>query len=241
VSTWATSIKHARWMLPDTVARGPLSRYGDLMASIFPNLPRCLPSSPRWDTGAHFLYCNQNNHQLGADGYDNYQAPMADGAELFRRRMWVRGVLDFHDFQKIPVGAGLVCNEKVASVRTIENSVFVGIQREFGASLPLLTESRSLVYTNEAYGTTQRKQVEIPVPSESTSVCLNPTELLKYSMLTSNLHKIHYDPAYCRSEGLRDVVVHGPLMVSLILYWLTSTRKQHVGRFRYKNIEPCFV
>ena len=49
-----------------------------------------------WFQGFHFLFNNQLNTKLGSDGYDNYQAPVNEqGEQLYLRRMWARGELEF--------------------------------------------------------------------------------------------------------------------------------------------------
>lgn len=105
----------------------------------------------------------------------------------------------------------------------------------------LLCETRTLVYTNELY-TPVSKKSKVLTPDISQEISINATHLLKYSMLTYNLHKIHYDPEYCKVENLPGIIVHGPFMVTLLLSWFKINFKdKEIKSFDYKNIQPCFI
>ena len=65
--------------------------------------------------------------------------------------------------------------------------------------------------------------------------------LFRYSALTFNAHRIHYDADYCRDvEGYPGVVVHGPLIATLLLD-LCVRNQRPVGRFAYRAEAPLFL
>ncbi|VVT46166.1 uncharacterized protein SAPINGB_P001079 [Magnusiomyces paraingens] len=76
--------------------------------------------------------------------------------------------------------------------------------------------------------------------------------LFRYSALTFNSHRIHYDPLYASQvEGLPDCVVHGPFTVSLALAWIynsvlpqmskTLGKDLKIKRYSYRSLLPLFV
>lgn len=88
----------------------------------------------------------------------------------------------------------------------------------------------------------------IIAPSGATHrLTLTPSSVLlfRYSALTFNSHRIHYDPLYCQQvEGFPDTVVHGPLSLSLIMNWIASSvipDNVQIKRFAYKNLLPMFA
>jgi hydroxyacyl-ACP dehydratase HTD2-like protein with hotdog domain len=75
---------------------------------------------------------------------------------------------------------------------------------------------------------------------------LTPTTslLFHYSALTFNAHAIHIDPQYSRKvEGLRNLLVHGPLSLTLMLAALRSQLGpgEYVKRIDYRNVAPLFA
>jgi 3-methylfumaryl-CoA hydratase len=72
---------------------------------------------------------------------------------------------------------------------------------------------------------------------------LTPTEtlLFRFSALTFNTHRIHYDAPYARDvEGYAGLVVQGPLTATLLLNWAT-TLFGPVRAFRFRALAPAFA
>ena len=70
----------------------------------------------------------------------------------------------------------------------------------------------------------------------------DPVLLFRYSALTFNGHRIHYDRRYVTEvEGYPGLVVHGPLIATLLLDLLRRERPDaEVATFRFKAIRPTF-
>ncbi|PQE16669.1 prephenate dehydratase protein [Rutstroemia sp. NJR-2017a BBW] len=71
-----------------------------------------------------------------------------------------------------------------------------------------------------------------------------PSLLFRFSALTFNAHAIHLDPQYCREiEGHRNLLVHGPLSLVVMLTVLTSQLPKGViiKQFDYRNLAPLYV
>lgn len=69
--------------------------------------------------------------------------------------------------------------------------------------------------------------------------------LFRFSALTFNAHSIHLDQEYTRNqEGYRNLLVHGPLTLTLLLSVLQkqlSIRNLHIKDIEYRNLAPLFV
>jgi 3-methylfumaryl-CoA hydratase len=77
----------------------------------------------------------------------------------------------------------------------------------------------------------------------SRSVEPDTTLLFRYSALTFNGHRIHYDQAYSRDEeGYPDLVVHGPLTATLLQQFaLEQCGGRRLKRFDFRGVTPLFV
>lgn len=72
----------------------------------------------------------------------------------------------------------------------------------------------------------------------------SPSLLFRFSALTFNAHAIHLNPQYCREvEGYRNLLVHGPLTLVLMLSVLRSQLKQgeKIKSFDYRNLAPVYA
>ncbi|KAK6463106.1 hypothetical protein DFJ63DRAFT_318278 [Scheffersomyces coipomensis] len=258
---WVKFIKLQQWNLKDNLSIGSHNKLIDLLNDIFQ--PHAYSSQPNLNhfikplstinqlngiqSGFHFLYCNQSNLQLGHDGYDNYQAPydISNGTSLYLRRMWVKGDITFNR-TNIESNDLIECEEKVSSVRIVQDSVFVNIIRDFinkNKENSILQESRTLVYTNELYNdppiTTSFIDSHL---TDSIDLKLSQQDLLKYSMMTFNLHKIHISRQYsCNVENLSNLIIHGPLMITLLLQWFEKVNQKSIVSINYKIIRPIFM
>ncbi|KAI5965645.1 uncharacterized protein KGF55_001007 [Candida pseudojiufengensis] len=192
---------------------------------------------------------------IGSDGYDNYQAPTdlnnKVDHQLFLRRLWVKGDLNF--IASPQINSTLKCIENVKNVRYLNDNAFVSIERKFYElnnlgqyKDPNLIENRVMMYTNDLYH--QQQPQDSPkdiVPSNLQHKIyfkLTSIDLLKYSMLTYNLHKIHYDYKYSNCiENLPNLLVHGPFQITLLLYYFQCKYpNQVIKSFTYRTFNPCF-
>ncbi|AOW00869.1 hypothetical protein LXG23DRAFT_26875 [Yarrowia lipolytica] len=209
--------------------------------------------------GFHMAYFNPCDPEptLASDGYSEQQAP----GEPYVNRMWLGGSVEFHKGRQLSMGEQSTCSESLVQVRepgssTSGDKLLVTIQRDLRndsapAEEPAVTEKRTLIYmkaeTGQKRGATFEKIISPPDrATHSVSFVPSSTLLFRYSALTFNGHKIHYDPDYAREvESLPAVIVHGPLTVTLMLTWMNGVIQKdlpgkRIAAFEYKNVLPLF-
>lgn len=242
---WSSVVKNNRWNFQDIASVGAVNHMTRLLGQIVLN-KSCDSFCNYLSPGYHFLFNNQLNEHLGSDGYDNYQAPVAEDRELFARRMWVKGSLQFH--HPIKINQLLSCREKVALCKYIDGQAFVNVEREFNcteSNKSLLKEIRMLMYTNKPYANDKSSSsVEDPngLPTHTQKLTVNESQVLKFSCLSYNLHKIHLDSRYCQKEGLTDIILQGPFIITIGLNWfLQLYPNSSIKSFNYKNVNPVYI
>jgi len=162
------------------------------------------------------------------------------------RRMWAGGRLRFHR----PLRVG----ERVEQVSTIDRVdeksgragplVFVTVRHAVSNTAGLaIEEEQDLVYRDPPKGD-EGTQTAQPAPTGPWRRQIAPDEtlLFRYSALTFNGHRIHYDRRFATvSEGYPGLVVHGPLIATLLLDLLRRhLPSASVERFIFKALRPTF-
>lgn len=225
-----------QWVLMDSMS-STHSQY--LKASLYSYFNVQKPLGRFLPSGYHLIYFNPKHEEseLSQDGYDAHQTP--DNFD-FKRRLWIGGQIDFH--KPIAYDKAAACVETVESSKKFGQNQIVTIQREIvSEGLIALVEKRSLFYTDELY---KEGVPRIPQKSPSHTHEMKPTDILlfRYSGLTFNSHKVHYSKNYAMKEGYPDVIVHGPLTITLLLEWFSTLFGDLIVKsFKYKNVAPLFA
>jgi 3-methylfumaryl-CoA hydratase len=166
------------------------------------------------------------------------------------RRMWAGSRIEF--LAPIPVGATMLRRSSIASVEgksgTSGDMVFVTVRHEISfEGTAALIEEQDVVYREppkaDAAGGTPRAAKEPPPQSEWTrTVTPDPVQLFRYSALTFNGHRIHYDRDYCRDvEGYPGLVVHGPYSATLLVdHFLRRRPRARIARLQFRARAPLF-
>ncbi|KAG8152675.1 FAS1-like dehydratase domain-containing protein [Burkholderia catarinensis] len=209
-------------------------------------LPATLP--PLW----HWLYFLPGERQsnLGVDGH-----PQRGGflpPVTLPRRMWAGGRLRF--LRPLAVDAPV---QRRSTIRSVQGKsgrsgrlVFVTVLHEIGdAEGVAIREEQDIVYRDApppaAAGAPAPQPAPAPAPADeqySRVVTPDPVLLMRFSALTFNGHRIHYDRPYAmQEEGYPGLVVHGPLIAMLLMEELRRTHPgKIVRRFEFKAVSPLF-
>ncbi len=201
------------------------------------------PLPPFW----HHLYALEpvRAADTGADGHPRlglFLPPVP-----LPRRMWAGGRLYIRRLPRI--GQNL---RKTSTIRTITpkrgrsgSLVFVLLEHRFADDAgELFIEEQDIVYREPRPLAADAMPWRMPAPARATRDW-TPDEVLlfRYSALTYNGHRIHYDLAYAREvEGYPGLVVHGPLLATLMLDLLRDTWPEaRLARFSFRALRPLFA
>jgi 3-methylfumaryl-CoA hydratase len=111
---------------------------------------------------------------------------------------------------------------------------------------PRLVEEQDLVYRSDDSSTTSFSPASEPLGAQTTPwgthPRINPCLLFRFSALTGNAHRIHYDQPYATAvEGYPGVVVHGPLLAVYMAELVrTHSRGRTVGEYEFRLLRPVF-
>jgi 3-methylfumaryl-CoA hydratase len=161
------------------------------------------------------------------------------------RRMWAGGQLTFHN--RLMVGDHVERVSNIADVTVKEGRTgvlcFVTLHHEISSSAGLLiTERQDLVYrpaAGSASGTA--KPEELPPAQWRRTQKADPVLLFRFSALTFNGHRIHYDRPYAMEvENYPGLVVHGPLQASWLLNFAAEIKGAAPRQFSFRGVNPLF-
>ena len=119
---------------------------------------------------------------------------------------------------------------------------FVTVRHEITGPRGLaVDEEQDIVYRNESLKATSAKH-ETETPEWSKIVTPDTTMLFRFSAITFNAHRIHYDSAYTREkEGYPDLVMNGGLTTLLLWDLATSKTGKDLKASTSRNLRPLFV
>ncbi|WP_084421636.1 FAS1-like dehydratase domain-containing protein [Henriciella litoralis] len=178
--------------------------------------------------------------ELGEDGHPRSQGLLP--AMPLSARMWAGGTVVFR--APLSVGDVVTRQTKVTSIEEKSGSagplLFVALAHEYCVGQQtVVSEIQNLVYRNPA--APKPPPPADPARSETTFET-DPRQLFRYSALTFNTHRIHYDQAYARNvEGYQDLVVHGPLQATLMVNFLAGALGHARIGLRYRGLAPLYV
>lgn len=225
----------------DTVAPELVKRFAAATDQNLPAAGRALP--PLWHYG---LFATETpTARLGADGHPprgSFMPPVT-----LPRRMFAGAALRFHN--PLLIGEPVSKASEIAAVDAREGRsgslVFVRVNIRFlrGETL-CIEEEQTIVYRNDG------PPLAAVVPSANLATSAvdaseewlpNSVALFRFSAVTFNAHRIHYDQAYATGvEGYPALVVHGPF-TALKLCNFASRLLGPLRSFRFRGEAPLFV
>jgi len=202
------------------------------------------PLPPGWQ----WLFFNPTVRRsgLGVDGHPargGFLPPVA-----LPRRMWAGSRIEY--LSELPIDALALRRSRIARIEEKSGKrgtlCFVTVEHVTHCDgRDCIIEEQDIVYR------------EPPPPSSAAAAAArhedqatwrrtvepDTTLLFRYSALTFNGHRIHYDQAYARNEeGYPDLVVHGPLTATLLQQFaLEHGGGRALARFEFRGVTPLFV
>jgi len=193
---------------------------------------------------AHWLYFLPvyPESEVGPDGHalkGSFLPPVA-----LPRRMWAGSRLEF--LRPLRLGSAIRKRSVIAAVTQKEGRsgplVFVTVRHEVSdAGGPVLTDEHDIVFRGES----ALAAADTPAPAGEAwrrEIRPDPVLLFRYSAVTFNSHRIHYDNPYVtRVEGYPGLVVHGPLIATLLVDLLRRNRPDTILRhYRFRAVKPLY-
>ena len=201
--------------------------------------------------GLHWCLClpDAPTAELGVDGHPvkgGFLPPIP-----LPRRMWASSSVSFdHPLQ---LGDAVSCVSTIASIEEKSGKtgdlVFVAVDHETRVGQQVtIRERQNIVYREPATSAAPAK----PVSTKPADLSgwdwqrqIMPSEplLFRYSALTFNSHRIHYDKSYAvQEEGYPGLVVQGPLMATLLLNLAANELGANkLSRFSFRGQSPAFA
>jgi 3-methylfumaryl-CoA hydratase len=198
--------------------------------------------------GWHWILFNPfvPRRMLGVDGHPKrggFLPPVP-----LPRRMWAGGRLSYPG--SLIVGSEAVRTSTIDKVEAKSGRggqlVFVTVTHRIACDgRDCIVEEQDIVYREAAVpGAPAPAATPAPEGAEwSEPVEPDTTLLFRYSALTSNGHRIHYDQAYAKNEEhYPGLVVHGPLTATLLQNLARKTRRgADLAQFEFRGVSPLFV
>ncbi|KQI68215.1 acyl dehydratase [Loktanella sp. 3ANDIMAR09] len=191
--------------------------------------------------GQHvYFWTPEPPHGLADNGHAAQDAGLPDLG--LPRRMWAAGRLVFHCDLLAGVRA-----ERRTRIETITQKdgrsgrlAFVRLRHDIRQRQTLaLTEWQDIVYRATDADTPEPPRA--PTDQTDTRVHhFDSVTLFRYSALTFNGHRIHYDDPYARAQGYGGLVVHAPLLAHLLMDFATDALGP-LRSFDYRATAPLLV
>jgi 3-methylfumaryl-CoA hydratase len=198
---------------------------------------------------AHWLYFLPRHRQseIGPDGHakrGGFLPPVP-----LPRRMWAGGRLTWEANNPLQVGQVVQRHSRIERVQHKQGRsgelVFVLVQHEIHNERGLaITEEHDIVYRAAP------EPGEAPPPPQAATITApwqrpwlaDEVMLFRFSALTFNGHRIHYDRSYVtQTEGYPGLVVHGPLIATLLVdLWRHQHPQATLTHFAFKALRPTF-
>ena len=192
---------------------------------------------------AHWLYFlpNYRQSEAGPDGHalrGSFLPPVP-----LARRMWAGSRLEF--LRPLRVGARIARLSRIQDVTPKEGRsgplVFVTVRHEVSDEEgPVLTDEHDIVFRGEsALG-----GKPVPAATDETwrrEIRPDPVLLFRYSAVTFNSHRIHYDHPYTTEvEGYPGLVVHGPLIATLLVDLVRRHSNVTLRTYSFRALRPLY-
>lgn len=199
---------------------------------------------PLW----HWLYFLPSERQsdIGADGHarrGGFLPPIP-----LPRRMWAGSEFEFR--APLRVGDAMSRTSTIVDVNHKQGRTgplaFVKVRHEIrcnGAADPAIVEVHDIVYRQARQpGDVDPPPVAAPAAAWKRQIVPDDVLLFRYSALTFNGHRIHYDRKYVTEvEGYPGLIVHGPLIATLLLDLLRRQLPDaDVAAFSFRARRPTF-
>lgn len=178
---------------------------------------------------------------LGEDGHPkrgSFLPPVS-----LPRRMWAGGAVSFD--APLRIGDLVERRSRIADVTLKEGRsgplCFVTVEHVLSVDgTCAISERQDIVYRGEGRaGASDESPAAAPTGAHARRIVASPALLMRYSSVTFNAHRIHYDLAYAQGvEGYPGLIVHGPLQATLLCHHAATLNGSTPRRFTFRSLAP---
>jgi len=231
------------WIGRQEIAKGVAN--SDPLAGLAALLDHEAPPTRELPPLSHWLYFLKHVRQseLGEDGHPK-RGGFLPPVEL-PRRMWAGGRLTFH--APIPIGAALQRRSAIKGVSAKAGAtgdmVFVTVNHEiFADGVAAISEEQDIVYRDVPKSAAPPAKPETRISQHTRRIVPDPVLLFRFSALTFNAHRIHYDRDYAVNvECYPGLVVQGPFIAILLAdHYLRQNLRARISQFSFRAQRPLF-
>ncbi len=223
----------------DIVTPGLVERFAATFAGL-------LPQGTHAPLGIHWCLAPPAaaGGELGEDGHPRrggFLPPVP-----LQRRMWAGGQVTF--LEPIEVGDRVTRRSRIGDVAHKSGRsgelVFVTVEHELATTRGIaIRERQDIVYREAATGRAMPGPSPLQSQPQDADVCetvpCDSVMLFRYSALTFNGHRIHYDRAYATGvEHYSGLVVHGPLQATCLMNLAARLLRQTSFSLSYRGVAP---
>jgi 3-methylfumaryl-CoA hydratase len=208
-----------------------------------PSAPRVGdPLPPLW----HWIFFTPRARQseLGADGHPKLGGFMPPVP--LPRRMWAGGRLAFH--APLRIGETATRETEILSIKHKDGKqgalIFLTLRHRLSNGAGLAIEEEQDIAYRKSSITPEPAPSKEPLARAQWRDAIEPTPTLlqRYSAITFNGHRIHYDLLYATAvEGYPGLVVHAPLTATLLVDALIRHVGAPIASFRFRGLAPLFA
>mgnify|MGYP001335646445 CR=1 FL=1 len=203
--------------------------------------------------GSHWCFFQPHvpMDKVGVDGHPKRGSFMPDPPDL-PRRMFAGAKIIFDNEIKIDDIVSRVqtiksINEKIGQSGKL---LFVNLEEKYFVNNKLcITQLSDIVY-REAPDLTAKSKSQNKIHKDldkninffkTKKISPDPVMLFKYSAITFNGHRIHYDRKYAETEeGYPGLIVHGPLTATLLMNFCIEIYNKRIEEFKFRALKPIF-
>ena len=216
--------------------RASLRRFA-VAAGLDPDIDRNPPALAHWAWFADVVA----DAGLGSDGH-----PLRGGflpAVRLPRRMFAASKMSFETLLTLDEEAEL--EQSIVDVRHRSGKtgdlVFVDVDRLLSQAGRVRVRERQTIVYREQGTSVSLPEVKIGIAG-ATEWRPSPVALFRFSAVTFNAHRIHYDRDYATcEEGYPDLVVHGPFAATKLAAFAERQSGRRLGAFAFRAEAPLFV
>ena len=198
--------------------------------------------------GAHWIFFNENFNKkdLGLDGHPKrgknipllkgYKRMFAGANLVFKKKIY------FEDKIKKITEIKPLLKKKSDN----KNIYFLNLANTFFRdNLEVLKETQTIVFVKNNHVSNKGKKISNNINLKflhKKNFKFNNIDLFRYSALTYNSHRIHYDLDYTtKVEGHKNLLVHGPLTATYVINEINSFIKKDISRYSFSLLKPIYV